>query len=93
MLVDVSKRSTKTTILGTPIDLTARHGGKDCSLHASRSLHPACRTGRRTDTATFACPRRAASLDPPVPYSPPLEAAFLPSVARVVAAARELVEY
>ena len=36
---------------------------------------------------------RVASLDSPVPYSPPLEAAFLPSVAKVVAAAKTLVEY
>jgi len=36
---------------------------------------------------------RVASLDTPVPYSPPLEAAFLPSVERVVAAAKKLVEY
>jgi pyruvate/2-oxoglutarate/acetoin dehydrogenase E1 component len=36
---------------------------------------------------------RVASLDTPVPYSPPLEAAFLPSVERVVAAAKQLVEY
>lgn len=36
---------------------------------------------------------RVASLDTPVPYSPPLEAAFLPSVERVVAAAKRLVEY
>jgi 2-oxoisovalerate dehydrogenase E1 component beta subunit len=36
---------------------------------------------------------RVASLDTPVPYSPPLEAAFLPSVEKVVAAARQLVNY
>jgi 2-oxoisovalerate dehydrogenase E1 component beta subunit len=36
---------------------------------------------------------RVASLDTPVPYSPPLEAAFLPSVDKVVAAAKKLVEY
>ena len=36
---------------------------------------------------------RVASVDSPVPYSPPLEAAFLPSVAKVVAAAKKLVEY
>ncbi len=36
---------------------------------------------------------RVASADSPVPYAPPLEAAFLPSVAKVVAAARTLVEY
>jgi 2-oxoisovalerate dehydrogenase E1 component beta subunit len=36
---------------------------------------------------------RVASLDTTVPYSPPLEAAFLPSAARVVEAARRLVEY
>lgn len=36
---------------------------------------------------------RVAALDSPVPYSPPLEAAFLPSVAKVVAAAKRLVEY
>lgn len=36
---------------------------------------------------------RVASMDIPVPYAPPLEAAFLPSVDRVVAAARQLVEY
>lgn len=36
---------------------------------------------------------RVASLDSPVPYSPPLEAAFLPSVDMVVAAAKKLVEY
>ena len=36
---------------------------------------------------------RVASLDTTVPYSPPLEAAFLPNAARVVAAARRLAEY
>ena len=36
---------------------------------------------------------RVAALDSPVPYSPSLEAAFLPSVAKVVAAAKKLVEY
>jgi 2-oxoisovalerate dehydrogenase E1 component beta subunit len=36
---------------------------------------------------------RVASADTPVPYSPPLEAAFLPSVDRVVEAARRLVQY
>lgn len=36
---------------------------------------------------------RVASADAPVPYSPPLEAAFLPSVQKVVAAAKRLVEY
>lgn len=36
---------------------------------------------------------RVASLDTPVPYAPPLEAAFLPSVAKVVEAARKLVAY
>jgi 2-oxoisovalerate dehydrogenase E1 component beta subunit len=36
---------------------------------------------------------RVASADAPVPYSPPLEAAFLPNVDKVVAAAKKLVEY
>lgn len=36
---------------------------------------------------------RLASLDTPVPYSPPLEAAFLPTREKVVAAVRKLVEY
>jgi pyruvate/2-oxoglutarate/acetoin dehydrogenase E1 component len=36
---------------------------------------------------------RVASLDAPVPYAPPLEAAFLPNVDKVVAAAKQLVEY
>ena len=36
---------------------------------------------------------RVASLDAPVPYSPPLEAAFLPNVDKVVAAAKRLVDY
>ena len=36
---------------------------------------------------------RVASADSPVPYSPPLEAAFLPNVDKVVAAAKKLVEY
>ena len=36
---------------------------------------------------------RIASLDAPVPYAPPLEAAFLPSVEKVVAGAKRLVEY
>jgi 2-oxoisovalerate dehydrogenase E1 component beta subunit len=36
---------------------------------------------------------RVASLDAPVPYAPPLETAFLPSVAKVVDAAKKLVEY
>jgi 2-oxoisovalerate dehydrogenase E1 component beta subunit len=36
---------------------------------------------------------RVASVDSPVPYSPPLEAAFLPDVNKVVAAAKRLVEY
>jgi pyruvate/2-oxoglutarate/acetoin dehydrogenase E1 component len=36
---------------------------------------------------------RIASVDAPVPYAPPLEAAFLPSVDKVVAGAKRLVEY
>jgi len=36
---------------------------------------------------------RVASVDAPVPYAPPLEAAFLPSVDKVVAAAKTLVDY
>jgi 2-oxoisovalerate dehydrogenase E1 component beta subunit len=36
---------------------------------------------------------RVASEDSPVPYSPPLEAAFLPSVEKVVAGAKSLVKY
>jgi 2-oxoisovalerate dehydrogenase E1 component beta subunit len=37
--------------------------------------------------------KRVASVDSPVPYAPQLEAAFLPSVEKVVAAAKTLVEY
>jgi pyruvate/2-oxoglutarate/acetoin dehydrogenase E1 component len=36
---------------------------------------------------------RVASVDSPVPYSPPLEAAFLPNVEKVVGAAKRLVNY
>ena len=36
---------------------------------------------------------RVASADTPVPYAPPLEAAFLPNVGKVVSAARRLVDY
>ena len=36
---------------------------------------------------------RVASADAPVPYAPPLEAAFLPSVEKVVAEAKKLVGY
>jgi len=36
---------------------------------------------------------RVASVDAPVPYAPPLEAAFLPDVDKVVAAAKTLVDY
>jgi pyruvate/2-oxoglutarate/acetoin dehydrogenase E1 component len=36
---------------------------------------------------------RVASADSPVPYAPPLETAFLPSVTRVVDAAKKLAEY
>jgi 2-oxoisovalerate dehydrogenase E1 component beta subunit len=36
---------------------------------------------------------RVASLDTPVPYAPPLEAAFLPNVDKVVEAAKRLVAY
>ena len=36
---------------------------------------------------------RIASADAPVPYSPPLEAAFLPSVEKVVTGAKRLVQY
>jgi len=36
---------------------------------------------------------RIASVDAPVPYAPSLEAAFLPSVEKVVAGAKKLVEY
>jgi len=36
---------------------------------------------------------RIASVDAPVPYAPPLEAAFLPSVEKVVAGAKTLVGY
>ncbi|MPY89226.1 MAG: alpha-ketoacid dehydrogenase subunit beta [Luteitalea sp.] len=37
--------------------------------------------------------KRLASLDTPVPYSPPLEQAFMPGAAKIAAAVRELVEY
>lgn len=37
--------------------------------------------------------RRVASLDVPVPFSPPLEMAMLPSVDKIVVAARELLAY
>ena len=37
--------------------------------------------------------RRVTSLDTPVPFAPPLEDYFLPSAAKVVAAARELAHY
>lgn len=36
---------------------------------------------------------RVASLDAPVPYAPPLEAAFLPNAGRVVEAAKRLIAY
>ncbi len=36
---------------------------------------------------------RIASLDTPVPYSPPLEAAFMPTREKVIAAVKQLVEY
>jgi hypothetical protein len=36
---------------------------------------------------------RIASVDAPAPYAPPLEAAFLPSVEKVVAGAKTLVKY
>jgi 2-oxoisovalerate dehydrogenase E1 component beta subunit len=36
---------------------------------------------------------RVASVDSPVPYAPQLEAAFLPNVEKVVAAARTLMRY
>ena len=36
---------------------------------------------------------RIASVDSPVPYSPPLEAAFLPNARTVAAAAKRLVKY
>ncbi|MGH9790245.1 MAG: transketolase C-terminal domain-containing protein, partial [Candidatus Acidiferrales bacterium] len=36
---------------------------------------------------------RVASLDTPVPYSPPLEERFLPNVQKVAHAARELARY
>jgi pyruvate/2-oxoglutarate/acetoin dehydrogenase E1 component len=36
---------------------------------------------------------RVAALDTPVPYAPPLEAAFLPDAAKVIAAAKRLVKY
>jgi pyruvate/2-oxoglutarate/acetoin dehydrogenase E1 component len=36
---------------------------------------------------------RIASLDTPVPYSPPLEAAFMPTRDKVIAAVKQLVEY
>jgi 2-oxoisovalerate dehydrogenase E1 component beta subunit len=37
--------------------------------------------------------KRVASLDVPVPYSPPLEAAYLPNRDKVLAAARDLLNY
>jgi 2-oxoisovalerate dehydrogenase E1 component beta subunit len=36
---------------------------------------------------------RVASADAPVPYSPPLESAFLPNADKVIEAAKRLVEY
>jgi pyruvate/2-oxoglutarate/acetoin dehydrogenase E1 component len=37
--------------------------------------------------------RRVTSLDTPVPYSPPLEEHFLPNVAKITEAARDLAKY
>jgi pyruvate/2-oxoglutarate/acetoin dehydrogenase E1 component len=37
--------------------------------------------------------RRIAAPDTPVPFSPPLEKAFIPQVEDVVAAVKELAEY
>jgi len=37
--------------------------------------------------------KRVAAIDTPVPYSPPLEAFFLPNKDKVIAAARELLDY
>jgi pyruvate/2-oxoglutarate/acetoin dehydrogenase E1 component len=37
--------------------------------------------------------RRVTGLDTPVPFSPPLEEYFLPSAAKIAAAARELAAY
>jgi 2-oxoisovalerate dehydrogenase E1 component beta subunit len=37
--------------------------------------------------------KRVASIDAPVPYSPPLESFFLPNRDKVLAAARELLAY
>ncbi len=67
-------------------------------------LHEACLTGgvggelaaRIADKAfeyLDAPIRRVASLDTPVPYSPPLEGYFLPNVEKVVGAVRELVAW
>jgi len=36
---------------------------------------------------------RVASLDVPVPFSPPLELAMLPSVDKIASAARQLLAY
>jgi len=37
--------------------------------------------------------KRVASIDTPVPYAPPLESSYLPNKAKVVRAARELLNY
>jgi 2-oxoisovalerate dehydrogenase E1 component beta subunit len=73
-------------------------------LHRVLIVHEATRTGgigaeiAATIVAeNFECldapVMRLASLDTPVPYSPPLEEAFMPTVAKVEEALRELISY
>ena len=90
---DRSRRSTATAVLA-------------CVHHCSRVLivHEDTRTGSIGESlaaiiqeeafeALDAPVRILASLDTPVPYSPPLEAVFLPSEAEIERAARLLVAY
>ena len=80
------------------IDAVSRHCGKVLIVHEDS------RTGGIGESVAATIQERAfedldapirivGALDTPVPYSPPLEDAFLPGKARVERAARLLVEY
>jgi pyruvate/2-oxoglutarate/acetoin dehydrogenase E1 component len=80
VLISVSK--TSRTLLLHEATLTGGIGGELAAIIAEEAFE-------YLDAPVM----RVASLDSPVPYSPPLEAAFLPNVEKVVAAAKRLVNY
>lgn len=64
----------------------------ECHLRCSVSSELAATIAERAWGALKAPPRRVATLDVPIPFSPPLERFVEPTVEKIVAAAREILD-